>query len=78
MATEPPPGHIETDSIGLEPDREPERRPTVTLWGEAHHQSLEGDLLPAVGRYQGTDSSPEVYRFRFPGQVGGLIMPPSG
>ena len=59
MATEPPPGHIETDSIGLEPDREPERRPTVTLWGEAHHQSLEGDLLPAVGRYQGTDSSPE-------------------
>ena len=38
-----------------------------------------GRILRAVLRLQNTDETlATVYRFRFPGQVGGLIMPPSG
>ena len=36
------------EGLALEPDRESERKPTVTMRGKAHPQSVEGDLHPAV------------------------------
>ena len=88
----PPPNRAPTVSAAI-PDQSVEAGAEVTVGVSGAFSDPDGDALSygatsdasaiATASVSGSDVTvtgvaPGVYRFRFPGQVGGLIMPPSG